>query len=90
MARWEYRTLLAGKQGEHMMLHSVDGDTNAAVKEWVSRFMGRDPVPYELPTYLRAAGQECWEVVGISPATTGGDYQKECEVVVILKRPIEG
>jgi hypothetical protein len=89
MSKWEYRTLLVCKQGESVLLRSVDGDSNAAVKQWVNRFMGRDPVLFDLPGYLKEAGQEGWEVAGLSSSETGGEYRKECEVMVVLKRPAE-
>jgi hypothetical protein len=83
MSNWEYRILEILKSSSRLELRSVDG---RSIEER-SR-----PTPdkngFDLHTYLNAVGQECWEMVGCSPAEGTGEELNFITFLIFLKRPV--
>jgi hypothetical protein len=79
MQLWEYLTLTV-REG---IVKSANGERLAKDRFW-GGIEGQD-----LPDFLNDVGRLGWEVIGISPITSGGVGPFPVELVVILKRPLQ-
>jgi len=87
MPKWEYRTLVAQGDYRGIEVLSVDGDSNATVVKQRKGLLAA-PQRIDLYSYLKGAGQDGWEAVGVSPIDGTGEVASTIEFIVILKRPI--
>ena len=87
MKKWDY-ILLECSHGRHPSIDSINGNPPTKIEaDNVTIFGGRGKREPYLFEYLQVAGNEGWEVCGVSPTTQmHGDLNYFC---VILKRAIE-
>jgi hypothetical protein len=78
MPRWRYQTIVAKPVVDysHCYVFSIDGDAEAPIIERRGLFAER----IRLHDYLAGAGEEGWEVCGVSPMPTS--------TLLILKKPM--
>jgi hypothetical protein len=87
MPKWEYRILVAQGDYRGIEVLSVDGDSNATVVKHRKGLLAA-PQRIDLYSYLKGAGQDGWEAVGVSPIEGTGEMGRAIEFIMILKRPI--
>ena len=88
MTRWRYRTIVTQSFIGQTLCYvtSIDGDTDAPI-------LSRRMLHVErilLTDYLASAGEEGWEVCGMSPIEGGGSSGASVPVLIVLKRPTAG
>ena len=81
MKRWEYLTLtIVRTLNKNLVYYINDQEAREAIKTGP---LGKRPDHPPLTQYLALAGQEGWEVAGVSPMEAAGGT---IPVLVILKR----
>ncbi len=89
MKKWRYLTVVAKathEHGEFIYIYSINGDTSAPVIKKRTNLLGSDE-HVQLSDYLDSAGEEGWEVCGMSPITGDGRYSAPVAMMILLKQP---
>jgi hypothetical protein len=91
MAKWEYRTAVARSQGAfghaNLVVLSIDGDIDAPILQKAKKLFDSHQF-ISLDSYLKLAGEDEWEAIGVSPTETGGSNRGPVCFLVLLKREI--
>jgi hypothetical protein len=88
MKKWRYLTVVAKathEHGEFIYIYSINGDTSAPIIKKRTNLLGSDE-RVQLSDYLDSAGEEGWEVCGISPLDGGGQTGLPVSNLIILKK----
>ena len=94
MQRWEYITLIAKAKGSsygpfsEVEIYSINGDTLKSITKLGKGFFGVNE-NILLDTYLKIAGNDGWEVTGLSPINSTGDGHDKLSLIIILKKPLD-
>jgi hypothetical protein len=84
MQRWEYITVIA-KDGS---IISINGDSEKAITKKAEGFFGSDK-HFSLEAYLKMAGNDGWEVTGVSPIEGTGEIRGSISFILIMKKPLQ-
>ncbi|WP_309687743.1 hypothetical protein [Armatimonas sp.] len=89
MKKWRYLTVVAKatqETGEFVYVYSINGDTSAPIIKKRTNLLGSDQ-RVQLSDYLDSAGEEGWEVCGMSPIAGGGQFMYPVSTMILLKQP---
>ena len=87
MKKWHYMTITAkalDMSATDIIVTSIEGDRDAPVVQKKKWLLG-SAEKIRLSDYLNSAGEEGWEVTGISPLESSGSATVNTTFVVILK-----
>lgn len=89
MKKWRYLTIVAkatGETGEFVYVYSINGDKESPILKKRAHLLASDE-RVQLSDYLDSAGEEGWEVCGMSPITAGiGSMPIPVSIMILLKK----